>query len=133
MIIERYPVGPLATNCYHLICEKTGDSVLIDPGGLPGSLFDGGRKPLITAILLTHGHFDHIGGAAEAAARTGAPILIHPLDDPMLSEPFLNGSALFGASMPPLTADRFIADGETVTFGQCALKVLHTPAIRRAA
>jgi len=127
MLIERYAVGPLATNCYHLICERTGESVLVDPGGFPRTLFDGGQKPQITAILLTHGHFDHIGGAAEVAARTGAPILIHPLDDPMLTDPYLNGSGLWGTPLPQLTADRLISDGETIMFGRCALKVLHTP------
>jgi hydroxyacylglutathione hydrolase len=127
MKVERYAVGPLETNCYHVICEKTGESVLVDPGGFPEELFRENRKPLLKAILLTHGHFDHIGGAGEAARLTGAPIMIHTLDAPLLEDPYLNGSAVFGMGVERVKPDILLSGGEYIEFGECGLTVLQTP------
>jgi hydroxyacylglutathione hydrolase len=127
MVIERYPVGPLETNCYHLICEHTGESVLIDPGGVPRELFRPDRSLSLKAILLTHGHFDHIGGAGEVVERTGASVAIHRLDAPLLGDQFQNGSSLFGSPLAPLHADSLFSGGERIEFGGCALAVLDTP------
>lgn len=127
MKTEIYTVGPLGTSCYHVICEKTGESVLIDPGESPKALFSGNRTLTLRAVLLTHGHFDHIGGAGEVAARTGAPIMIHSLDVPLLENPVLNGSAIFGGSLPRILPDVLLSGGERIAFGECELTVLHTP------
>ncbi len=127
MIVERYPVGPLDVNCYHVICEATGESVLVDPGGFPDELFRENRKPLIRAILLTHGHFDHIGGAEETARRTGAPVMVHTLDAPLLEDPGINGSTAFGMGVFRAKPDILLSGGEYIEFGECGLTVLHTP------
>lgn len=127
MTIACYPLGPLETNCYHLICEESGESVLIDPGGFPRELFGPERMLVLKAILLTHGHFDHIGGVGEVAERTGAPVAIHRLDAPMLEDPFLNGSTFFGPKTDPIHPDMLLDGGERIDFGGCALTVLHTP------
>jgi glyoxylase-like metal-dependent hydrolase (beta-lactamase superfamily II) len=127
MIITRYPVGPLETNCYHLVCEDSGESVLIDPGGIPHELFRPDRTLTLKAILLTHGHFDHIGAVREVAGRTGAPVAIHRLDALMLEDPFLNGSSFFGPKTDPIRPDMLLDGGERIEFGGCALTVLPTP------
>lgn len=127
MIIARYPVGPLETNCYHLTCGDSGESVLIDPGEFPIEMFRQNKPPALKMILLTHGHFDHIGGVREVADRTGAAVAIHHLDAPMLEDPFLNGSSFFGPKPGPIRPDMLFDGGERIEFGRCALTVLHTP------
>ncbi|MEW5733727.1 MAG: MBL fold metallo-hydrolase, partial [Thermodesulfobacteriota bacterium] len=81
----------------------------------------------VTAIVNTHGHFDHVGANREMKAATGAPLLIHEADAPMLG--FLSQMARsFGMHMensPP--PDRTIAEGDVITFGNHSLRVLETP------
>ncbi|MBF0223996.1 MAG: MBL fold metallo-hydrolase [Desulfobacterales bacterium] len=129
MIIKKLPVGPIAANCFIVGCKKTKEAVVIDPG-------DEVDKILITLansnlkvkyILNTHGHFDHVGGNKQLKKATGAELIIHSLDAPMLSM-VSNGAMIFGLrcddSPPP---DRLIADGDIINFGEISLKVIHTP------
>jgi hydroxyacylglutathione hydrolase len=127
MKIKNYPVGPLETNCYHVICESSNESVVIDPGGVSDSLIRDISERNLIAILLTHGHFDHIGGAIKIAELTGAPIMIPDKDAPLLSDPESNGSSLFGTKLEPIKPDRLLLPGDSVLFGECSLKVLNTP------
>ncbi len=127
MKIEKYTVGPLDTNCYRVVCGSTGESVLIDPGGIPRELFGRNVELNLKAVLLTHGHFDHVGGAARIRELTAAPVLIHELDAPLLSDPEMNGSALFGPDIVLIRPDVLLKGGERIEFGECALTVVHTP------
>lgn len=129
MIIKELPVGPIMANCFILGCEKTGEAVVIDPG-------DEADKILMTLaesnlkvkyIINTHGHFDHVGANKRMKDVTGADILIHPDDAPMLGQLTMMATA-FGLSAensPP--ADRQIGDGDEISFGDITLKVIHTP------
>ncbi len=129
MIIKELAVGPLMANCIILGCEKTKESVVIDPGDetdrIIRSLADLSLK--VKYIINTHGHFDHVGGNKKMKDVTGADILIHALDAPMLGE-VSAGAASFGLSVqdsPP--SDHTVEDNESISFGNITLKVIHTP------
>ncbi|MCE5249865.1 MBL fold metallo-hydrolase [bacterium] len=127
MHVDRFIVGPLETNCYLIRCGKTGESVLVDPGGISSELIASVRGTKLSAVILTHGHFDHIGGLKKIVELTGAPVLIHELDAPMLLDPFENGSFMIGVQVKTVEASSLIADGDTVPCGSSSLRVFHTP------
>ena len=129
MIIKELVVGPLMANCFIFGCKETKEAVVIDPGGdadrILFSLADSGLT--VKYIINTHGHFDHVAANGKIKDATGADILIHPLDAPMLGSLSAN-AAFFGISVensPP--CDQTIEEGDTVSFGKITLKVLHTP------
>jgi glyoxylase-like metal-dependent hydrolase (beta-lactamase superfamily II) len=129
MIFETVVVGPLMVNCYVLGCEKTLEGVVIDPGDdtdqILAAISRHGLK--IIAVINTHGHFDHTGGNRRILDETGAVLLIHELDAPMLLRA-VDTAAMFGLtaenSPPP---SRFLTEEESVDFGEYRLRVLHTP------
>ncbi|HUV76887.1 MAG TPA: MBL fold metallo-hydrolase [Desulfobacterales bacterium] len=129
MIIKELVVGPLMANCFICGCSKTKEAVVIDPGGdadtILLSLADSKLK--VKYIINTHGHFDHVSANGKMKDATGADILIHPLDASML-EKLSSNAAFFGVSVensPP--CDQTLEEGDTVSFGDITLKVIHTP------
>jgi hydroxyacylglutathione hydrolase len=115
MIVKRFKVGWLSTNCYAVGCKETKEAVLIDPG-----LESRAEAELILDyieqncfhvkyIINTHGHPDHISGNVAMKEATGAPILIHE------------------NSADRIKADRKLCDGDIFQIGNFNLTVLHTP------
>ena len=94
---ERIPVGPIQANAY-ILSHDDGTCVIFDPGGegdkIVRHIEEQGLTPL--AILLTHAHFDHIGGINEVKKKWELPIYIHENEKEWLTNPALNGSAYFG-------------------------------------
>ena len=129
MIVKALAVGPIMANCFVLGCENTAEAAVIDPGDEPDRILATLADNNLTAKLIinTHGHFDHVGANRKLKEATGAPILIHALDTPMLSQ-LASSAAAWGMvaenSPPP---DREIEDGDQVNFGDITLTVLHTP------
>ena len=129
MILESVVEGPLMVNCYVLGCENSREGVVVDPGDDTDRILDvvtrHGLK--VVAVINTHGHFDHTGGNQRIVTETGAGLLIHELDAPMLARA-VDTAAMFGLtaenSPPP---SRFLTEGEFVAFGEYRLRVLHTP------
>jgi glyoxylase-like metal-dependent hydrolase (beta-lactamase superfamily II) len=120
-------VGDLQENCY-IVYEKK-DAVVIDPGADAQKILDILKeKDLnLTHILLTHGHFDHIGAVGEIKSRTGAQICIHFDDSDMLVSPQKNLSVFIGETLETYPADMYLYDGQIIETGGMRIKVLATP------
>ena len=127
MIIREITVGPIGTCCYLILNEEQNACVLIDPGAEPERIRKAVGSSRLSAILLTHGHFDHIG-AVDALMDPETVLYLHSLDHPMLSDPSLNGSRLFlGSSVRIASSPVPVAEGETFSEAGFSFQVLHTP------
>lgn len=137
MIIDELTVGMVQTCCYILRKEDRQECVVIDPGAEAARIRKhiGGRR--IAAILLTHGHFDHIGAVRELAERESQnseltneepQIIIHALDAPMLEDPKLNASeGLIGRPVTAPEATDLVQEGDELELAGLKIKVMHTP------
>jgi glyoxylase-like metal-dependent hydrolase (beta-lactamase superfamily II) len=129
MIIEKRPVGPLMANCFVIGCPETRVGAVIDPGGDVDRILEALSRHRLTnaAIINTHGHFDHVSGNRELKEATGADIMIHPADAPMLSQlaRSAGGFGLAAEDSPP--PDRLLEPGDRIPVGQLELTVLPTP------
>lgn len=124
--IETVPVGALQANCYVLTLPGREDAIVIDPGAEEPAirLALGARK--IAAILLTHGHYDHIGAVAALRAD-GAPVYIGAQDAQNLVNPLYSLAAMFGGAPSQGEAEHTLSDGDELTLAGIRLRVLHTP------
>ena len=129
LVVRHAVVGPFAANCYVAACARTGDALLIDPGGDTArvlGLLEPGRQRVVR-IFVTHGHIDHVAGAAEARAQTGAPLQIHAGDEGWLAS-LPKQAEMFGFDpVEPPDVDHRHADGETFPVGALEARVVHTP------
>ncbi len=128
--VKVFKVGVLATNSYLITDKDTGKVAVVDPGfadkKLTAALEEVGEGN-IEYILLTHGHFDHIGAVAEYAERFGAKIVISALDAPFLSDNALNLSGRLFRGIEPIEADVLLNDNDTVALGNTELRFILTP------
>ncbi|MBU2586813.1 MAG: MBL fold metallo-hydrolase [Alphaproteobacteria bacterium] len=130
MKIAQLMVGQMAVFAYLVGCEKTGEAVVIDPGGSEEQIVaEAGKRGLkIVKIVNTHGHPDHTCGNARLKELTGARILAHEGDaTAMVSEHAAQFAQMLGcAGTPP--PDGLLKDGDMVKAGEeVELKVIHTP------
>jgi len=129
MIHEILPVGLLQCNCSIFGDEQLHEAVVIDPGdNIDEILAVLARHALkVTAIVITHAHIDHIGGAAKLKAATGAPVYMNQNDQELYDDIEVQASWL-GMETPGRTEiDVEARDGDSLTLGKTAFQVLHTP------
>ncbi len=129
MRIETLPVGDLQTNCYIVADEKTGEAIVIDPGGDADHILETIRRHdwVVKMVVNTHGHFDHIMANKEVVESTGAPLAVHPDDAAMLTNPLRSFSILAGRLSPSVAATVELVEGSVVRVGAVEFTVLHTP------
>ena len=127
MHIETIVCGPLDVNCY-VLWEDDGTCALIDPAAeAPVLDYMQTYHLRCTHILLTHGHFDHIGGVAGIKEKTGALVCIHKEDAPMLTSDVESLGEMMDFHNTPVQADLLLQDGDVIEAVGTKLHVLHTP------
>jgi glyoxylase-like metal-dependent hydrolase (beta-lactamase superfamily II) len=124
------PVTPFEQNCSLLWCDETRLGAVIDPGGDVGRILAAVEKSGVTLerILVTHGHIDHAGGVAELAARLSLPVEGPQQEDRFWIDNMPQQAQMYGfPNVRSFTPDRWLAQGDTVRFGNVELQVLHCP------
>lgn len=104
-------VGPWPMNTYLVICEETQASAIVDPGADAETILALAQGTRVTAILITHGHPDHVGALAEVHSATAAPVYMHPED----------------AVQFEVACDQPLQDGRSIRVGNLRLRAIHTP------
>ena len=122
MNIKTLPVGQLETNCYVVVNEQRLECVVIDPGDESNTILDyiEDNKLKCCAIMLTHGHYDHVGAVMEIMEQTGCEMYINPRDEGY--EPGMSGMKF---KMPE--GGKYYDDGDVVKAAGLEFKVLATP------
>jgi len=130
MIIYTFPLGLLLANCYFAVCGKTKKAIIIDPADegdfLLQKIKELSIKPLF--MVATHGHFDHLMAALEIRLSLKIPFLMSEKDLPLLARHQKTANYFLKYEVDPVPkVDRFLKEGDILTFGQEKLRVIETP------
>jgi len=125
-VVEQLPLGPIETNCYLVRASRAaGEAVVVDPSGDAATirlrLASAGAR--CSAILLTHGHWDHLVGVADLAEGTGAPVHMAEGERRLLEQP----AAFSPVAIRPYTPDVLLAGGETLELAGITFDVVAVP------
>lgn len=129
MILHQLSVGPLQVNCFLVGCPETRDAMVVDPGEEGARILHLARRENlnIRAVVNTHGHFDHIGANGQLVEETGAELMIHADDVPLLRNASSHAGA-YGLSVNSSPEpDRLLKHGDQFKVGNLAFEVFHVP------
>ena len=128
MKVEKFVTGIISTNCYLVINEDTKQAVVIDPAACPSYLMSHIKSEglKIEAILLTHGHFDHIMGIDGFLSEFDVPVYVHEEDTDAMEDPVLNQSSTYTSGYTFGKA-RYLRDRQTLELAGYTFQVIHTP------
>lgn len=128
IMMRQMILGSLQTNCYLIYDDNTMETIVIDPADeadrIQAVIEQNGLKPVV--ILLTHGHFDHVGAADALKKQYSVKVLCHEKEEAVMENPKQNLSEMFGSPFS-LKADKTFADGELLHYLGREIQVLHTP------
>lgn len=126
--IHSLVLGMVQTNCYLITNEATKEAVIIDPAGEADRLCrfidSRGLKPV--AVLLTHGHFDHVMAVPEVTKKYGIKAYAHEDEAEVMASPYLNGCEMIGARVS-VKPDEVFTDKAKLVFGDMLFEVIFTP------
>lgn len=130
LTFQRFSLGALQTNAYVVVNSERTHAVVIDPGTADGALIRKLDGLKVEAILLTHAHFDHIGGVDALRKRYDCPVYIHSAEKDWLTDAGKNGSTRWAEVTPPITTDlpeHLLTDGQVLELIGETFHVKHTP------
>lgn len=128
MKVEKFVTGIISTNCYLAINEETKQAVVIDPAACPSYLMSHIKSEglKVEAILLTHGHFDHIMGIDGFLSEFDVPVYVHEDDADAMEDPALNQSSTYTSGYTFGKA-QYLRDRQTLELAGYTFQVIHTP------
>lgn len=128
MTIRQCVVGPVYTNCYFLMNQETKELLIVDPGDMPEKLIAmvEDMQAVPTAVLLTHGHFDHILAADEIRKKYKIPVYASKKEEKLLLTPYMNLSQDYGMT-DTLEADVFLTDDQAFEAAGFHIQMIATP------
>jgi len=129
MKINKIVVGPIQTNCYLVYDETSKEAVIVDPGDESSKIEKAVRGLPVTvkAVLLTHGHFDHVTSAEDIARAFNVPVMIHKNDEILVSSIGSRIGRMLGFGTAQVNVNTFLNDGDKIKVGGSEFEVLLTP------
>lgn len=125
--VHCLPVGEMGVNCYLVENLDTHQCLLVDPGDEGPRILHWIGQRQVCAVLLTHGHFDHIGAVDAVCTALNVPLYVHSGDLNKLSDAYANVSGIFGMDMTIQTVGNPLEDGDVIDCAGFPVQVLHTP------
>jgi glyoxylase-like metal-dependent hydrolase (beta-lactamase superfamily II) len=127
--IHQFSVGPLQVNCFLVACLKTLDAMVVDPGDEGSRILALAEREGVTIskVVNTHCHFDHIGANRTVVDATGASLMLHAADLPLLQHARRHAEVYGLTVQPSPEPDRLLEHGDTFTVGDHTFRVFHVP------